>query len=190
MATMIFTTHACCAARISITSTGKHIQNAKFATFPDFVRASLSRLTFLLMYIILFYYTSSRFAWYRAHGITYYYRSHDEISMFLENSEKVGRQYSINIPDDRKNLRGKKSSRVTCRMAYLRAQATRYMLSYSIAMPAAISTAIINMASLISTTRKFTENIGNVVTASAQQQSQQQRATSGGVGIGTNDIIR
>lgn len=181
---MIFTTHACCAARISITSTGKHIQNAKFATFPDFVRASLSRLTFfLLMYIILFYYTSSRFAWYRAaHGITYYYRSHDEISMFLENSEKVGRQCSINILDDRKNLRGKKSSRVTCRMAYLRAQATRYMLSYSIAMPARISAAIINMASLISTTRKFTENIGNVMTASAQQQSQQQRATSGGVG--------
>ncbi|MDQ3888128.1 MAG: hypothetical protein M3251_02520 [Thermoproteota archaeon] len=78
-------------------------------------------------------------------------------------------------------------------MAYLRAQATRYMLSYSIAMPATISTAIMNMASLISTTRKFTENIGNVVTASAQQQQQQQsqqRATSGGVGIGTNDIIR
>jgi hypothetical protein len=133
------------------------------------------------MYIILFYYTSSRFAWYRVHGITYYYRSHDEISMFLENSEKVGRQCSINIPDDRKNLRGKKSSRVTCRMAYLRAQATRYMLSYSIAMPAMISTAIINMASLISTTRKFTENTGNLVTASAQQQSQQ-RATSGGGG--------
>jgi hypothetical protein len=53
------------------------------------------------------------------------------------------------------------------------------MLSYSIAMQATISTAIMNMASLISTTRKFTENIGNVVTASAQQQSQQQRATSG-----------
>ena len=30
--------------------------------------------------------------------------------------------------------------------------------------------------------RTFTENIGNVVTASAQQQSQQRRATSGGVG--------
>ena len=142
--------------------------------------ASLYGLTFLLMYIILFYYTSSRFAWYRAHGITYYYRSHDEISMFLENSEKVGRQCSINIPDDRKNLGGKKSSRVTCRMAYLRAQATRYMLSYSIAMQATIST-----------TRKFTENIGNVVTASAQKQQQsRQRATSHGVGIGTNDIIR
>ena len=76
-------------------------------------------------------------------------------------------------------------------MAYLRAQATRYMLSYSIAMSATISTAIINMASLISTTRKFTENIGSVVTVSAQQQQQsQRRATSGGVGIGTNDIIQ
>jgi hypothetical protein len=46
------------------------------------------------------------------------------------------------------------------------------------------------MASLISTTRKFTENIGNIVTASAQQQQSQQRATSDGVEIGTNDIIR
>ncbi|MDQ3852858.1 MAG: hypothetical protein M3299_08495 [Thermoproteota archaeon] len=54
------------------------------------------------------------------------------------------------------------------------------MLSYSIAMQATIST-----------TRKFTENIGNVVTASAQKQQQsRQRATSDGVGIGTNDIIR
>ncbi len=76
-------------------------------------------------------------------------------------------------------------------MAYLRAKATRYMLSYSIAMQTTISTAIMNMASLISTTRKFTENIGNVVTATAQHQQQsQQRATSDGVGIGTNDIIR
>jgi hypothetical protein len=41
------------------------------------------------------------------------------------------------------------------------------MLSYSIAMQATISTAIMNMASLISTTKKFTENTGNVVTASA-----------------------
>jgi len=65
------------------------------------------------------------------------------------------------------------------------------MLSYLIALPATISAAIVNMASLISTTKKFTENTGNVVTASAQQQSQQQRATSGGGGgIGTNDIIR
>ena len=76
-------------------------------------------------------------------------------------------------------------------MAYLRAKATRYMLSYSIAMQATISTAIMNMASLISTTRKFTENIGNVVTATAQHQQQsQQLATNDGVGIGTNDIIR
>jgi hypothetical protein len=41
------------------------------------------------------------------------------------------------------------------------------MLSYSIAMQATISTAIMNMASLISTTKKFIENTGNVVTASA-----------------------
>ena len=41
------------------------------------------------------------------------------------------------------------------------------MLSYSIAMQATISTAIMNMASLISTTKKFTEKTGNVVTASA-----------------------
>jgi hypothetical protein len=58
------------------------------------------------------------------------------------------------------------------------------MLSYSIAMQATISTAIMNMASLMSTTTKeFTENTGNVVTASAQ--SRQQRATtttSGGGG--------
>jgi hypothetical protein len=44
------------------------------------------------------------------------------------------------------------------------------MLSYSIAMPATISTAIMNMASLMSTTKEFTENTSNVVTASAQQQ--------------------
>jgi hypothetical protein len=51
------------------------------------------------------------------------------------------------------------------------------MLSYSIAMQATISTAIMNMASLMSTTTKeFTENTGNVVTASAQ--SRQQRATT------------
>ena len=75
-------------------------------------------------------------------------------------------------------------------MAYLRAQATRCMLSYLIALPATISAAIVNMASLISTTEKFTENTGNVVTASAQQQSQQRATSGGGGGIGTNDIIR
>jgi hypothetical protein len=58
------------------------------------------------------------------------------------------------------------------------------MLSYSIAIQARISTAIINMAPLMSTKiKEFTENTGNVVTASAQ--SRQQRATtttSGGGG--------
>lgn len=47
------------------------------------------------------------------------------------------------------------------------------MLSRLIAIPATISTtAIMNMASLMSTTttKEFTENIGNIVTASAQQQ--------------------
>jgi hypothetical protein len=53
------------------------------------------------------------------------------------------------------------------------------MLSYSIAMPATVSTAIMNMASLISTTTKeFTENTGNVVTASSQPQQQQAITTS------------
>jgi uncharacterized Fe-S radical SAM superfamily protein PflX len=48
------------------------------------------------------------------------------------------------------------------------------MLSHLIAIQATTSiTAIMNMASLISTTTKeFTENIGNVVTASPQQQQQ------------------
>jgi hypothetical protein len=48
------------------------------------------------------------------------------------------------------------------------------MLLYSIAMRAAtISTAIMNMASLMSTTtEEFTENTSNVVTASTQQQPQ------------------
>jgi hypothetical protein len=45
------------------------------------------------------------------------------------------------------------------------------MFSHLIATPATISTAIMNMASLMSTTTKeFTENTCNVVTASAQQQ--------------------
>jgi hypothetical protein len=50
------------------------------------------------------------------------------------------------------------------------------MLLHLIALPAMISTtAIMNMASLMSTTTKeFTENTGNVVTASVQQQQQQQ----------------
>ena len=62
-------------------------------------------------------------------------------------------------------------------MAYLRLQVTRCMLLHLIALPATISTtAIMNMASLMSTTttKEFTENTGNVVTASAQQQQKQQ----------------
>jgi hypothetical protein len=54
------------------------------------------------------------------------------------------------------------------------------MLSYLIAMPATISTAIMNMASLMSTTKEFTENTGNVVTASAQQQQQVITTSRGG----------
>jgi hypothetical protein len=51
------------------------------------------------------------------------------------------------------------------------------MLSYSIAMQATTSIAIMNMAPLMSTKiKEFTENTGNVVTASAQ--SRQQRATT------------
>jgi hypothetical protein len=46
---------------------------------------------------------------------------------------------------------GEKSSRAICRMAYLQAQVTRCMLSYSIAIPAAITTAIMKMASLTTT---------------------------------------
>ena len=59
-------------------------------------------------------------------------------------------------------------------MAYLRAQVTRCMLSYSIATSAATSsTVIINMASLMSTTTKeFTENTVNIVRTGAQQQPQ------------------
>lgn len=65
-------------------------------------------------------------------------------------------------------------------MAYLRAQVTRCMLSYLIATPAAISTAIMNMASLMSTTKEFTENTGNIVTASARQQPQAITTSRGG----------
>jgi hypothetical protein len=47
------------------------------------------------------------------------------------------------------------------------------MLSYAIAMPATISTAIVNIAYSTSTTiEEFTENTSNIVTASAQQQQQ------------------
>ena len=56
-------------------------------------------------------------------------------------------------------------------MAYLQPYVNRFMLSYSIAMPVMMSTAIMNMVSLTSTaTIEFTENTSNIVTASAQQQ--------------------
>jgi hypothetical protein len=38
---MIFTIHASRVGRISITSTGRHIQNAKFANFPDYVSVAI-----------------------------------------------------------------------------------------------------------------------------------------------------
>ena len=45
------------------------------------------------------------------------------------------------------------------------------MLSYSIVMPVTMSTAVMNMMSLTSTaTIEFTENTGNKMTASTQQQ--------------------
>lgn len=59
------------------------------------------------------------------------------------------------------------------------------MLPRLIAIPATISTtAIMNVASLIptTTTKEFTENTGNIVTASAQQQVKEEEA------LGTNDI--
>ena len=59
----------------------------------------------------------------------------------------------------------KKSSRAIYRMAYLPSQVTRFMLSYSIATPAEITTAIMKMASLTTTTiSTFIENISDVVT--------------------------
>ena len=70
-----------------------------------------------------------------------------------------------------------KSSRAICRMAYLQAQVTRCMLSYSIAIPAAITTAIMKMASLTTTTI-FIENTNNIITASAQHQEQPRATTS------------
>jgi hypothetical protein len=71
-------------------------------------------------------------------------------------------------------------------MAYLRAQATRCVLWYSIAMQATVSMAIMNMASLISrTTIEFRENTGNIMTASTQSLHQQATTTSG-AGVATN----
>ena len=56
-------------------------------------------------------------------------------------------------------------------MTYLQPSINAFMLSYSIVMPVAMSTAVMNMMSLTSTaTIEFTENAGNKVTASTQQQ--------------------
>jgi uncharacterized membrane protein len=67
-------------------------------------------------------------------------------------------------------------------MAYLQPYVNRFMLSYSIAMPVMMSTAIMTMVSLTSTaTIEFTENTSNIVTASAQQQVKEEA-------LGTNDI--
>ena len=64
-------------------------------------------------------------------------------------------------------------------MAYLRAQVTRVMLPYTIAMPATVSTgAVMNVASLISTTKEFTENIYNSMTLGTAHQQQLRRIIS------------
>jgi hypothetical protein len=77
----------------------------------------------------------------------------------------------------------KKSSRVICRMTYLQPYINRFMLSYSIVMPVTMSTAVMNMMSLTSTaTIEFTENTGNIVTASTQQQVITTTTTSEGGG--------
>ena len=56
-------------------------------------------------------------------------------------------------------------------MTYLQPSINAFMLSYSIVMPVTMSTAVMNMMSLTSTaTIEFTENAGNKVTASTQQQ--------------------
>jgi hypothetical protein len=56
-------------------------------------------------------------------------------------------------------------------MTYLQPPINGFMLSYSIVMPVTMSTAVMNMMSLTSTaTIEFTENTGNIVTASTQQQ--------------------
>ena len=71
------------------------------------------------------------------------------------------------VPEDRACK--KKSSRAIYRMAYLPSQVTRFMLSYSIATPAEITTAIMKMASLTTATTitiisTFMENISDGVT--------------------------
>ena len=70
-------------------------------------------------------------------------------------------------------------------MTYLQPSINAFMLSYSIVMPVTMSTAVMNMMSLTSTaTIEFTENAGNKVTASTQQQQQVKKEEA----LGTNDI--
>jgi hypothetical protein len=60
------------------------------------------------------------------------------------------------------------------------------MLSYSIALGAAVSTtARINMAYLISTTKEFTESTCNSMTSSTQYQEQRRGITIGDEGAGS-----
>ncbi|HEX2169602.1 MAG TPA: hypothetical protein VHF65_04815 [Nitrososphaera sp.] len=62
------------------------------------------------------------------------------------------------------------------------------MLSHTIAMPATISTeAMMITASLISTTKEFTENTYNSIDISMQHQQRLRRINQKG-GLGTNDI--
>jgi hypothetical protein len=63
------------------------------------------------------------------------------------------------------------------------------MLSHTIAMPATIPTgAMMITASLISTSKEFTENTYNSMTSSTQHQQQQLQRISQNGGLGTNDI--
>jgi hypothetical protein len=65
-------------------------------------------------------------------------------------------------------------------MAYLRAQVTRVMLPYTIAIPATISAgAIMNVVSLISTEKEFTESTCNSMTPRTQCQQQLQGLIGG-----------
>jgi hypothetical protein len=61
------------------------------------------------------------------------------------------------------------------------------MLSHTIAMPATISTtAMMNMAPLISTTKEFAENSCDSMTSSTQYQEKQQRGITSGKGGASN----
>jgi hypothetical protein len=63
------------------------------------------------------------------------------------------------------------------------------MLPYTIAMPATVSTgAVMNVASLISTAKEFTENTYNSMTSGTQYQQQLQRLIGGKEGLAVNDI--